>query len=287
MEPDAARGALPRRLDALLIYVDPAVAARTTPEAASAELAEYDAVTALMRNQRVFEGGEACMPASMTTTVTRVDEQVQVVSSGRTEGLELSGFYIVNVANVDDATAWAARLPSTSMVSSPAGSISRKPPQRGPAPARRSSGAQDLEDEILPTIRELGIGLVPYSPLGRGMLTGRLRLESLEEGDCRRTGYFPRFQDGALEANLALVAKVQELAEANGATPGQLALAWVLAQGDDIVPIPGTKRVAYLEENVGALALHLTDDDLKVLEQAVPRGAVVGDRYADMSHIDA
>ena len=147
---------------------------------------------------------------------------------------------------------------------------------------------RDLEDEILPTIRELGIGLVPYSPLGRGILTGAITSEaSLEDGDSRRSAYFPRFQGEALDANLALVAKVRKLAEAKGATSGQLALAWVLAQGDDIVPIPGTKRVTYLEENVGAAAVELSADDLAALEQAVPRDGVAGARYGDMSSIDA
>ena len=147
---------------------------------------------------------------------------------------------------------------------------------------------RDLEDEIRPVLRELGIGLVPYSPLGRGILTGAITdASSLEGGDARLTGYFPRFQGEALDANLALVAKVRELAEAKGATPGQLALAWVLAQGDDVVPIPGTKRVRYLEENVGAAAVELTSDDLAALEEAVPRDAVAGDRYGDMSTIDA
>ena len=147
---------------------------------------------------------------------------------------------------------------------------------------------RDLEDEILPTLRELGIGLVPYSPLGRGLLTGAITTpDDLAANDSRRSPYFPRFSADALDSNLALVAKVRELAEEKGATPGQLALAWVLAQGDDVVPIPGTKRVAYLEENVGAAAVTLTDADLAALEQAVPRGAVAGERYGDMSSIDA
>ncbi len=145
---------------------------------------------------------------------------------------------------------------------------------------------RDLEDEILPTIRELGIGLVPYSPLGRGLLTGALSTETLEQGDSRRGSYFPRFQGEALEANLALVATIREIADAKGVTPGQLALAWVLAQGGDVAPIPGTKRVKYLEENVAAVAVGLTPDDLAALEQAVPRGAVAGARYGDMSTID-
>ncbi len=146
---------------------------------------------------------------------------------------------------------------------------------------------RDIEDEILPTIRELGIGLVPYSPLGRGILTGAITADSLEANDSRRTAYFPRFHGEALEANLALVARLQELASARGLTPGQLALAWVLAQGDDVAPIPGTKRAKYLEENVGAAAVRLSADDVAALEAAVPRDAVAGARYGDMSTIDA
>jgi aryl-alcohol dehydrogenase-like predicted oxidoreductase len=147
---------------------------------------------------------------------------------------------------------------------------------------------RDVEDEILPTLRELGIGLVPYSPLGRGLLTGTITSEAaLDENDSRRSPYFPRFQGEALEANLALVDKIREIAEAKGCTPGQLALAWVLAQGEDVVPIPGTKRVKYLEENVGALNVTLTPEDLAALDSAVPRDAVAGARYGDMSTIDA
>ncbi len=146
---------------------------------------------------------------------------------------------------------------------------------------------RDLEDEILPTIRELGIGLVPYSPLGRGILTGAVTADTLQEDDSRAIGRFPRFEGAAFDANLRLVARVKEIAEAQACTSGQLALAWVLAQGDDIAPIPGTKRISYLEENVGATAVELTDDDLKALEDAVPRGAVVGDRYVDMSTVNA
>ena len=148
---------------------------------------------------------------------------------------------------------------------------------------------RDLEDDILPTIRELGIGLVPYSPLGRGLLTGAITRDSGADGeaDNRRSSYFPRFEGENLDANLALVDRVRELAAAKGCTPGQLALAWVLAQGDDVVPIPGTKRVAYLEENVAAADVTLTGEDLAALDAAVPRAAVAGDRYGDMSHIDA
>jgi aryl-alcohol dehydrogenase-like predicted oxidoreductase len=145
---------------------------------------------------------------------------------------------------------------------------------------------RDLEDEILPVIRELGIGLVPYSPLGRGILTGALRPGTLDEDDRRNSAYFPRLNGEALEANLVLVDKVRRFAEDKECTPGQLALAWVLAQGDDVVPIPGTKRVAYLEENVGAADVRLTADDLAALDAAVPREAVVGARYGDMSSID-
>jgi aryl-alcohol dehydrogenase-like predicted oxidoreductase len=149
---------------------------------------------------------------------------------------------------------------------------------------------RDLEDEVLPLLRELGIGLVPYSPLGRGILTGAVTRDSLEAGDSRAAGRFPRFEGDALDANLALVEQVKELAADKGCTPGQLALAWVLAQGDDtlgVAPIPGTKRVKYLEENVGAVAVELSGDDLAALERAVPRDAVVGERYGDMSTIDA
>jgi aryl-alcohol dehydrogenase-like predicted oxidoreductase len=147
---------------------------------------------------------------------------------------------------------------------------------------------RDIEDEILPTIRELGIGLVPYSPLGRGLLTGAISSDSGADGaaDARRSAYFPRFQGEALAQNLTLVDNVRSIAESKGATPGQVALAWVLAQGGDIAPIPGTKRVRYLEENVGALGVELTADDLVALEKAVPRDAVAGARYGDMSHID-
>ncbi|GAB3991494.1 aldo/keto reductase [Nocardioides marmoraquaticus] len=146
--------------------------------------------------------------------------------------------------------------------------------------------SRDLEDEILPTVRELGIGLVPYSPLGRGLLTGTITSE-LGEGDSRATAYFPRFQGEALQSNLDLVREVQSLAAQKGCTAGQLALAWVLAQGDDVAPIPGTKRVRYLEENVAALDVRLAADDVAALERAVPRDAVAGERYGDMSSIDA
>jgi aryl-alcohol dehydrogenase-like predicted oxidoreductase len=143
---------------------------------------------------------------------------------------------------------------------------------------------RDVESEILPLLRELGIGMVPYSPLGRGFLTGTITsADSLAANDFRR--HNPRFQGDAFAANQAIVDAVRTLADAKNITPGQLALAWVLAQGDDVVPIPGTKRVKYLEENLGAAGVELTSDDLAQLERAVP--AAVGDRYPDMSSIDA
>jgi aryl-alcohol dehydrogenase-like predicted oxidoreductase len=145
--------------------------------------------------------------------------------------------------------------------------------------------SRDAEDEILPTVRELGIGFVAYSPLGRGFLSGQIKsLDDLAEDDFRRRG--PRFQGDNFQRNLDLVAKVEEIATEKGVTPSQLALAWVLAQGEDIVPIPGTKRVAYLEENVGALDVVLTDDDLRRIEEAFPKGATAGDRYPDMSTVN-
>ncbi len=144
---------------------------------------------------------------------------------------------------------------------------------------------RDLEIEVLPTLRELGIGLVAYSPLGRGMLTGALSARSLDEGDFRVTAY-PRFKGEAGEANRALVQALVALADRLGCTAGQLALAWVLAQGPDIVPIPGTKRVRYLEENAAAAEIVLSAEDLATIEAAVPAEAVMGDRYADMSSID-
>jgi aryl-alcohol dehydrogenase-like predicted oxidoreductase len=143
---------------------------------------------------------------------------------------------------------------------------------------------RNLEDEILPTVRELGIGLVPYAPLGRGMLTGTITSDQFDADDFRARN--PRFRGDAFEANLRLVREVQRIAEEKGVTAGQLALAWVLAQGDDLVPIPGTKRVRYLEENVAAAEIRLSDDDVDALERAVPRYAVVGDRYPDMSAIE-
>jgi aryl-alcohol dehydrogenase-like predicted oxidoreductase len=139
--------------------------------------------------------------------------------------------------------------------------------------------SRDVEEEILPTCRELGIGFVPYSPLGRGFLTGQIRSpEDLEEDDARRVR-FPRFQDENFRQNMELVEKVKEIAAEKDATPGQLALAWLLAQGDDVVPIPGTKRRRYLEDNAGATEIELTDEALGRIEEAMPKDAVAGGRY--------
>jgi aryl-alcohol dehydrogenase-like predicted oxidoreductase len=145
--------------------------------------------------------------------------------------------------------------------------------------------SRDPEREILPTVRELGIGFVAYSPLGRGFLSGRFRSpEDFPEDDFRR--HHPRFQGENFDRNMALVGRVEELAEEKGVTAGQLALAWVLHRGEDIVPIPGTKHVSYLEENVAAADISLSDDDLRRLEEIAPAGVAAGDRYADMSSID-
>jgi aryl-alcohol dehydrogenase-like predicted oxidoreductase len=131
--------------------------------------------------------------------------------------------------------------------------------------------SRDIEDEIVPACREHGVGLVPYSPLGRGLLTGTVgSLDQLSDDDFRRS--VPRFQGENLDHNLALVAVVREIAEAHGVTPGQVALAWLAAQGDDVVPIPGTKRRTYLEENVGAAEVTLTPDDLARLDDLRPAG---------------
>jgi aryl-alcohol dehydrogenase-like predicted oxidoreductase len=145
---------------------------------------------------------------------------------------------------------------------------------------------RDPEDGVLPTVRELGIGFVAYSPLGRGFLSGRFKSpDDFEEGDFRK--HHPRFQGENFDKNLELVERVKEIADEKGVTAGQLALAWVLAQGDDIVPIPGTTKVKNLEENVAAVEIELSDDDLARLDEAAPKGVAAGDRYADMSSIDS
>ena len=139
---------------------------------------------------------------------------------------------------------------------------------------------RDVEDEILPTCRELGIGFVPYSPLGRGFLTGSFKtFEDLPADDFRRTQ--PRFQGENFQKNLDLVSHIEQLASTKGCTPSQLALAWLLHQGDDLVPIPGTKRVKYLEENVGAVDVTLTPDDLRKIDEIAPKGVAAGTRYPE------
>ena len=142
--------------------------------------------------------------------------------------------------------------------------------------------SRDVEAEILPTCRELGIGFVPYSPLGRGFLTGQIKSpDDLAEDDSRRN--HPRFQGEAFRKNLDLVAAIGAMATEKGCTPAQLALAWVLAQGKDIVPIPGTKRRKYLEDNLGALSVALTDADLARIDEVLPPGAAQGARYPQAS----
>lgn len=166
--------------------------------------------------------------------------------------------------------------------------------EAGPATIRRAAAvhpiaalqteyslwSRDVEDGILDVCRELGIGFVPYSPLGRGFLTGQIRkFEDLAEDDYRR--FSPRFQGENFQRNLDLVERVSELAADKGCEPSQLALAWLLAQGDDIVPIPGTKRIKYLEENVGSLTVELTAADLARIDEVAPQGTAFGLRYPE------
>jgi aryl-alcohol dehydrogenase-like predicted oxidoreductase len=139
---------------------------------------------------------------------------------------------------------------------------------------------REIEQEIIPAARELGVGIVPYSPLGRGVLAGALTsTDDLDADDFRRSS--PRFQGDNWEQNLKRVERVREIAEEVGCTPAQLALAWLLHQGDDVAPIPGTKRVKYLEENVAAADVELSDEQLSALDEAVPVGATAGERYAE------
>ena len=145
---------------------------------------------------------------------------------------------------------------------------------------------RDLENDTLPVCRSLGISFVPYSPLGRGFLAGTItKLDNLLEKDRRRE--HPRFFAENLEKNVKLLGPLEQIAQRLKVKPAQVALAWVLAQGDDVAPIPGTKRVTYLEENAGALQVELSEADLQTLRDAVPAEAVVGDRYGDLSSIDA
>lgn len=144
--------------------------------------------------------------------------------------------------------------------------------------------SRDLEDEVVPTARELGIGIVPYSPLGRGFLTGQIRsIDDLAPDDFRRTS--PRFQGENFQRNLQLVDRVREIAVERGATPAQLALAWVHAQGNDVVPIPGTKHRRYLEENVATLDITLTAEDLRRIEEVAQKGTFSGERYPNMAYV--
>uniref|UniRef100_UPI002FDAEA52 aldo/keto reductase n=1 Tax=Candidatus Binatus sp. TaxID=2811406 RepID=UPI002FDAEA52 len=142
---------------------------------------------------------------------------------------------------------------------------------------------RDYEDEVIPTLRELGIGFVPFSPLGRGFLSGNIR--ELPADDMRRK-ISPRFDAENIQRNLKVVDRIKEIAREEGITPSQLALAWVLAQGHDMVPIPGTKRRTYLEENVAAVKIQLSKSDLARIEEAAPKGFAAGARYNDMSTIN-
>ena len=144
---------------------------------------------------------------------------------------------------------------------------------------------REPEDELLPTVRRLGIGFVAYSPLGRGFLSGQIKkLDDLPADDRRRM--FPRFQGENFGKNIELVHRIEELAKRRGVTASQLALAWVLARGDDIVPIPGTKRRSYLEQNAAAAAIKLTQDEMRRIETAAPKGVAVGERYPDMRSVN-
>jgi aryl-alcohol dehydrogenase-like predicted oxidoreductase len=144
---------------------------------------------------------------------------------------------------------------------------------------------RDVEDDgVLATVRALGIGFVAYSPLGRGFLSGEIRsLEDLAPDDFRRNN--PRFQGDNLRKNLELVDRVKQLADQRGVKPGQVALAWVLAEGEDVVPIPGTKRRTYLQENIDAVNVKLSEDEIQLLDEVAPIGATAGDRYPDMSMV--
>jgi aryl-alcohol dehydrogenase-like predicted oxidoreductase len=146
--------------------------------------------------------------------------------------------------------------------------------------------SRDPEDEILPTVRELGIGFVAYSPIGRGFLSGRFKtIDDLEPTDYRRQS--PRFQGENFERNLDVVRRIEEVARSKGVTPAQLAIAWVLSQGDDIIPIPGSKSIGHLEENIAAVEIELTPSDLARIDEVAPKGAAAGDRYPSMAAVNA
>jgi aryl-alcohol dehydrogenase-like predicted oxidoreductase len=146
--------------------------------------------------------------------------------------------------------------------------------------------SRDPEDEILPTVRELGIGFVAYSPIGRGFLSGRFKtIDDLEPTDYRRLS--PRFQGDNFNRNLDLVRRIEEIARDKGVTPAQLALAWVLARGNDIVPIPGSKSIGHLEENIAAAEIALTPEELARIDEVAPKGVASGDRYPSMAAVNA
>ena len=145
--------------------------------------------------------------------------------------------------------------------------------------------SREPEDEILPAVRELGIGFVAYSPIGRGFLSGKIRtIDDFEPGDYRRAS--PRFKGENFDRNLPIVKRVEELARAKGVTPAQLALAWVLSRGDDIVPIPGVRRIPHLEENAAAVNVTLSAEEIARIDDAVPKGTAIGDRYPDMTRVN-
>ncbi|HEV8658382.1 MAG TPA: aldo/keto reductase [Thermoanaerobaculia bacterium] len=145
--------------------------------------------------------------------------------------------------------------------------------------------SRDPEDEILPTVRELGIGFVAYSPIGRGFLSGRFKtIDDLDPDDFRRKS--PRFQGENFAKNLDLVKHIERIAKVKQVTPAQLAIAWLLARGEDIVPIPGSKSIAHLEENIGAVNIELTRDDLARIDEITPKGAAAGDRYTNMATVN-
>jgi aryl-alcohol dehydrogenase-like predicted oxidoreductase len=145
--------------------------------------------------------------------------------------------------------------------------------------------SRDPEDEILPTVRELGIGFVAYSPIGRGFLSGRFKtIGDLEPTDYRRQS--PRFQGENFERNLDLVRRIEDIARSKAVTPAHLAIAWILAQGDDIVPIPGSKSLNHLEENIAAVDIELTPDELAQIDEVAPKGVAAGDRYPSMAHVN-
>jgi len=146
--------------------------------------------------------------------------------------------------------------------------------------------SRDPEEEILPTVRELGIGFVAYSPIGRGFLSGRFKtIDDLEPSDYRRLS--PRFQGENFDRNLDLVRRIEDIARSKGVTPAQLAIAWVLSRGNDVVPIPGSKSIGHLEENIAAAEIELTSEEVARIDEVAPKGVAAGDRYPSMAAVDA